>query len=345
MSSSESSIVERIAALNQPQEAPQEAPQATQQEVPQEAPQEAPETAAPVEQEVAEAPEPTAEEIEIGDLNDLANHLGVDPADLYNIAVPYTSEGQKKEFTLGELKDKYQKFEEAESVRLEAQAKLEAYQQAEQQTMAMLEQHAIQADAVTKAMESQLLADFGQVNWQLLQNQNPAEYIRLSQQFNQRQSQIQQMRQDAIKFMEEQAATIKAQREHMTQQRLLREQQALLKAIPEWRDQTVADAERQKLAQYMLARGYSEQEINAVDDHRALLLVRDAMKYREMMSSASEAQKKVMKLAKKIVTPGSRQTRGEQNNEVERGLRRSLKQTGSTQDAAALISLRLGRKK
>lgn len=356
MSTSESDIVARISALNAepaneaPAEQPREPIQQPEREISagpaEDAGDSAPESEGSSEARTdGEASEAAVEEIEIGDLNDLAKHLGVDPAELYDIAVPYTKDGVKQEFTLGQLKDDFQKYQEAETLRAEAQARLDAYRQAEEQANELLQAHAVQANAIAQAMENQLLADFSGVDWARLQASNPSEYIRLSQQFNQRQSQLQNMRQQAFEFAQQQGTQLQAQREQLQQQRLLREQQALLKAIPEWRDPTVADAERQELAKYMLARGYTDAEINAVDDHRALLLVRDAMKYRQMKESGDIAAKKVVKLAKKIVKPGSRQTASETSSDSERGLKRTLKQTGSVQDAASLISLRLGRKK
>ncbi len=354
MSTSESDIVARISAViaepaSEAPAAPEPSPQ-PEREVPsgfvEDAGDSAPETEGSSEAGTdGEASEVGVEEIEIGDLHDLAKHLGVDPADLYNIAVPYTKDGVKQEFTLGQLKDDFQKYQEAETLRTEAQARLDAYRQAEEQANELLQAHAVQANAIAQAMENQLLADFSGVDWARLQASNPSEYIRLSQQFNQRQAQLQNMRQQAFEFAQQQGTQLQAQREQLQQQRLLREQQALLKAIPEWRDPTVADAERQELAKYMLARGYSDAEINAVDDHRALLLVRDAMKYRQMKESGDIAAKKVVKLAKKIVKPGSRQTASETSNDSERGIKKALRQTGSVQDAASLISLRLGRKK
>jgi hypothetical protein len=95
----------------------------------------------------------------------------------------------------------------------------------------------------------------------------------------------------------------------------------------------------------MIERGYTEAEIDAVTDHRAILLVRDAMRYRQQKASGEVAAKKVVKLAKRIVTPGSRQSASEQSSDQERGYRQNLKRSGSVQDAAALIQYRLGRKK
>lgn len=351
MSTSESDIVARISAITNP-EAPVETAERT----------EAPEAnAEPISNEPARDSDPgdagesqgdsgaevssDAEEIEIGDLNGLAEYLQVDPADLYNIAIPFTKNGQKDEFTLGDLKDKYQRFVETEDLRAEAQAQRDAYEAGVQQAQQAAQDYAMQAAAIANAMEQSLLSDFGQINWQALQTQNPAEYIRQQQALAARQNQLHQMKQSAFENIERQKSLIDEQQNHLKSQRLLREQQALLKAVPEWRDQKVADAERQELARYMVERGYSEEEINNVDDHRAILLVRDAMRYRAMESNGKVAAKKVIKLAKKVVTPGTRQTASEQSHDQERGLRQSLKRTGSTQDAAALISARLNKKR
>ena len=349
MSTNESDIVSRIAALNLP------VPSETAEPAP--AVEAAAEPAAEIRDEPVRdidpgpasedipAVESDAEEIEIGDLNDLATHLGVDPADLYNISVPFTKNGQKDEFTLGDLKDKYQRFVETEELRAEAQAQRDAYAEAVQASQQAAQDYSMQAGAVVQAMEQSLLQDFGQINWQHLQATNPAEYIRQQQSLAARQNQVAQMRQQAMQSIEQHKLLFEQQNEHLRTQRLLREQQALLKAVPEWRDQKVADAERQDLARYMVERGYSEEEINAVDDHRAILLVRDAMAYRKLKASGDIAAKKVIKLAKTI-KPGTRQTASEQSNDQERGLRSNLRQSGSIADAAALISnrrLKIGR--
>jgi hypothetical protein len=353
MSTTESSIIERISAHLAPEPKNEPAAQPTEAAAPDAEPAAAPnddsgdagesggEVSALTERGGETDAVADSDEIEIGDLNGLAEYLNVDPADLYNIAIPFTKNGQKDEFTLGDLKDKYQRFEETEALRADAQAQRDAYEAGVQQAQQAAQDYALQASAIAQAMEQSLLADFGQINWQALQQQNPAEYIRAQQALAQRQDQLQKMKQGAWENIEKQKSLFQEQENHFKQQRLLREQQALLKAVPEWRDQKVADAERHELARYMVERGYSEEEINAVDDHRAILLVRDAMKYRAMQSKGEIAAKKVIKLAKNIVKPGTRQTASEQTNDQERGLRKNLKQTGSVQDAAALLSRRL----
>lgn len=347
MSTSTDEIAARISALSAPvetQEPAQEAPQAAQQEAPQESQQEAPQEAQG-ESEQPEQAAPEVEEIEISDLNGLAEHLGVDPADLYNISVPYTQNGEKAEFTLGDLKDKYQRFQETESLRAEAQQRADAYREAQEQVDALHEAHRLHAQAIYQFMEQGLLQDFAGVNWDHLRVANPGEFIRLQQTFQNRQGQLHQMRQDVVRFVEEQDNASRQQKEHLRRQHLIREQDALFRALPSWRDQKAADPERAELSRYLADTGYKESYINEVDDHKFIVLARKAMMFDKMSTQGSVAAKKVVKLAKKIVTPGTRQTSAEQSTDQERSLRKNVRQSGSVQDAAALIQYRLGKKR
>jgi len=298
--SSAPTIEQRIAAVIAPEPA-QPAPEPKPAEPRAEAPQTETPEAAP-----AEAAEEADDFIEVADLNGLAEHLGVDPADLYNIAVPYTKDGEKHEFTLGEIKDKYQQFEEAQTVREQAQRQLDTYREVEQRYVSLIQEQTQQTAAYFANVEKLALQPFQNINWPQLQVSNPAEYIKNMQALQQTQAQLAQMKQAASQNIAAQKQQWEAQQQTVRAERLAREQQALIRAIPEWRDPKVADAERLELSEFMLETGYTADEINNVDDHRALLLVRDAMRFRKAKTSGDVAAKKVVKLAKKLVKPGTR---------------------------------------
>lgn len=344
MSEPAASIEQRISAVLAQETAPQPA-------------QDAPEPAAPVASaapvEAAEAaPEPVTETqeaepevIEIADLDGLAAHLGVDPAELYNVAVPYTKNGERAEFTLGDIKDKFQAFEEANEIREQSSKQLEAYRAAEQRLATMIQEQTAQTAQYVQQVEQMALAPFMNTDWNTLRVQNPGEFINKSQQLQQVQAQLAQMKQRAAESVNGMLEKHKEQQKALMVQREAREQQALLKAIPEWRDPKVADAERLELAEFMLSRGYTVEEIEAVDDHRALLLVRDALRVSKAKDAGSVAAKKVVKLAKKIVKPGSRPSSGDGARTQAAALAKAHQANpGSTDLAAARIALKLGRK-
>jgi hypothetical protein len=187
------------------------------------------------------------------------------------------------------------------------------------------------------------LQPFQNINWPQLQVSNPTEYIKNMQALQQTQAQLAQMKQSASQNIAAQKQQWEAQQQTVRAERLAREQQALLKAIPEWRDPKVADAERLELSEFMLALGYTADEINNVDDHRALLVVRDAMRFRHAKTSGDVAAKKVVKLAKKLVKPGTRTTDPAQTQAARatKAHRADPKNMGA---AADRIKLLLGRK-
>lgn len=339
--SSPQTIEQRIAAVIAPEQPKEQAPEPAKAEAPQ-AP-EAPRAESP-EPEQAEAPEQDAEDyIEIADLHGLAEHLGVDPADLYNIAVPYTKDGEKHEFTLGDIKDKYQQFEEAQTVREQAQRQLDTYREAEQRYVTAIQEQTQQAAAYLQNVERLAMQPFQNVNWAQLEISNPAEHIRLSRAYQQTQAQLAQAKQAAAQNIAAQKQQWDTQQQTIRAERLAREQQALMKAIPEWRDPKVADAERLELSEFMLALGYTADEINNVDDHRALLVVRDAMRFRKAKTSGDAAAKKVVKLAKKLVKPGTRTTDPAQT-QAARAVKAHRADPRNMGAAAERVKLLLGRK-
>lgn len=339
--SSAPTIEQRIAAVIAPEQPnePAKAPEPAKAEAP-----ETPRAEAPTETPEAEAPAEAEEEyLEIADLNGLAEHLGVDPAELYNIAVPYTKDGEKHEFTLGDIKDKYQQFEEAQEVRAQAQRQLDTYREAEQKYVTLIEQQTQQTAAILQNVERLALQPFQNINWPQLQVSNPAEYIKNMQALQQTQAQLAQMKQQASQHIAAQKQQWDTQQQTIRAERLAREQQALMKAIPEWRDPKVADAERLELSEFMLEIGYTADEINNVDDHRALLVVRDAMRFRKAKTSGDVAAKKVVKLAKKLVKPGTRATDPAQT-QAARATKAHRADPRNMGAAAERIRLMLGRK-
>ena len=342
------SIEDRISALNAPEEAPQEA--APQDAAP-EAPQEIAE-AAPQEPEASqeETPEPEAaesapdvEEIEVADIAALAEHIGTDVADLYNVPIPYTKDGERHEFTLGEIKDQLPEFRETLAQREQVQAALKQQQELQAQMQQRFEADRQQVATHLQAAEQALLSDMASINWEQLKQDNPGEWAAKSEEFRRKHGELQRIAQEAASGFSERQKAIAEQTQKQTEEMLQREQQQLLRAIPEWRDDTTAEAERSALVEYMRETGYTSDELNNVVDHRALVIARKAMLYDKYQKNGDVAKKKVVKLAKKIVKPGSRQTAREAQQDREQSLVKAHRANPKSVDAAAArISTRLG---
>lgn len=75
------------------------------------------------------------------------------------------------------------------------------------------------------------------------------------------------------------------------QKYLRSEQDKLRAAIPEWSEPEVAKAEQAKMLSSAKLYGYTEQEVLSTVDHRAIRVLRDATKYRELHREPTPAVK------------------------------------------------------
>lgn len=321
------------------QEEPQTEPQRETQEDPREEPREEPKEE-PKEDEPSEGQETDEEVIEVSDIHDLAKHLGVEPDQLYDVEVPFTIDGERRTFTLGDIKDRMTAESEAEAIAQAAAQEREAYEKARTQGEQTFQAYSQQMAHMLQAMEQKVLQDYQNLDWDGLKAQNPGQWAAKQTELQGVQQWLQQARAQAAQSWKQTHEAWQQQQAQMAEQRLEREQKALFKAIPEWRNQEVADAERRELTDFLLNSGYSREEIEGVADHRAVVLARDAMRYRQQAKKGGAAAKKVLRIAKKVGKPGARQDKSQQSADRGRALAANLRKSGSIDAAAALIAHR-----
>jgi hypothetical protein len=89
-----------------------------------------------------------------------------------------------------------------------------------------------------------------------------------------------------------------------------REQQKVLQEkLPEWRDPQVKAKEAQGIADFLMSRGYSSEELSSLQDARALLIVRDAWKAMQQAKARETAQAKQTKPTPgAVIKPGATKT-------------------------------------
>jgi hypothetical protein len=115
---------------------------------------------------------------------------------------------------------------------------------------------------------------------------------------------------------------------------LQQEQEALAAAIPEWKDSKKAAAEKAMLVQFGQKAGFSPDELKNVLDHRAVVLLRKAALYDQMMSKRGQI-KPVTNNGPRPAKPGAA-GRVSNNTEAMRAQQR-LAKTGRVDDAADAI--------
>lgn len=165
-------------------------------------------------------------------------------------------------------------------------------------------------------------------NWMQLANENPAEYVRQRAMFDLRQQNLQGLEAERRQVAEKQQADeAAAHSEHVEAERAL-----LLDAIPEWKNEKAAAAERRSLVDFGLKSGFVADELSEVTDHRIVAVLRKAMLYDKVMAAKGTARP-VQQQEPKPAQPGAPRT---QTNDFARAQQR-LAKSGDVADAARVF--------
>lgn len=285
-----------------------------------------PATDEPKEADAGDEKEETSNEYQLADV---AKLLGADESSLDvdedgSILVKTKIGGEDGKVKFSDLVKSYQlqghvdkQVREAAEVRKQAQEYAQSVNQQIQVQQAVISQI-----AEAKAIETEL-AQYQNINWQQLIDSDPVSAMKLERQMRDLQGKHGQK----LGEINQAAQYIQQQQQHQSTASLESERQALLKSVPEWSSEATATKEKQAIAADLKARGYSSSDIQNLNDHKAVLLARDAMLYRQMKAAGSIVEKQVRE-APKIIRPGS--TGAKNTNAIQR-IHNEVKRTGSRQ--------------
>lgn len=169
------------------------------------------------------------------------------------------------------------------------------------------------------------------IDWNTLLESDPVEYLKQQHLLNQRQAALAQNQQQQRYLYEQHQAEQRVQFE----QHVMSQREELLAKLPTWKDEQKAAAEREAIKSYLVKEGYSAKDLEAVTDHRAVVMARKAMLYDQMISKAQAATKKVATLPTKVERPGAGET---QQVDKRSSAFNRLSKSGRVEDAAAVFS-------
>lgn len=117
---------------------------------------------------------------------------------------------------------------------------------------------------------------------------------------------------------------------------LQREMEILKQSIPEFNDEKQGRALREKLVSSgQKIYGYTVDELGAISDHRAVRVLTDAIRYREMMDGKTKMEASAKPKQGKVLKAGAKKVG--LKSQAERQARQKLRKTGSLNDAVSLI--------
>lgn len=169
-----------------------------------------------------------------------------------------------------------------------------------------------------------------EIDWPALIERDPQEAMRQQHLLTQRQAALQQTHQQLHQIQQQAAAEQHGQFvEHLTNQR-----DQLIAKIPEWKDEGKRTAETAAIKKYLVDNGYTAAEIDNVADHRAIMNVRKAMLWDQMVSKADAAAKLVANTPKKVERSGTGDTG---STDKRTAAYQNLARTGSVRAGAAVL--------
>lgn len=186
------------------------------------------------------------------------------------------------------------------------------------------QQALIQDIAQLTAIDNQL-AQYQQLNWDQLNENDPVEAQRLFFKQSQLQTQRGQMA-NVLAQKQQQIAQEKAQR---TQQLVQQGQEVLAREIPGWNTDMARD-----ILQSSRDYGFTDVELSQIVDPRVVKALYDANQWRKLQANPASKQK--IAQAKPVVKPGAKDTK-QQATSQSKQMREQLRKTGDGNLAAQLI--------
>ena len=239
-------------------------------------------------------------------------------------------DGKDVSVTLEELQKGYSRTQDYTR---KTQQIAEVRKQVEAETQAVRAERAQYAQLLG-ALQAQLQATEPQVDLDRLYNEDPIEWVRQKEILRERQEKAY-----AIQAEQQRLAQLSQQEQQQAmEQQLIAQKDALLAALPEWKDPNKAKAEKALVVETAKSVGFSEDDLKQVYDHRLVLLLRKAGLYDQMMSKR-QGIKPVVSNGPRPAKPGAA-GRVSTTTESTRAKQR-LAKTGRIDDAASAIELLL----
>jgi len=309
-----------LASLQAPaSEQPEE--QEEQTEVEESTPAQAEQSAESVEQEAANPDGLTADDI-VGD----AQEEQVSEPQTYTVKV----DGVDVQVTQDELLAGYsrtadytRKSQVLAEQRKKADDELAATQQERQRYVSQLEQLNIESD--------KQLDQFKKTDWTKLKSEDINEYMLKRDQYR-------ELQENKRALEEEKNSVLQKQQQEAQMrwtQELTKQQDIMAKKLPEWSDPAKGPKLKQDIKSYALSKGFTDQEVNAMIDARAVEILNYARMYESLL--AAKIANKKSKVVPKVTAPGTPTTKAEINSEKVKQQRARLKRSGKAADAAKLI--------
>ena len=248
-----------------------------------------------------------------------------------------TVNGAEQEVSLDELMKGYsrqsdytRKTQEVSEQRKEFDAMKQNMAQAYQQIQAERQQY---TQALQSLMEGNMagLDKFASVDWEVLKETDPIEYVTRKEEFREAQEQVQNLQRE--QHVAQQRHHAQSQHEH--HQLLQQETTALVTALPDWGDPSKQPKISKSIRSYAMENGFTKEELNSLADHRSILVLLKAQKYDQLQNS--DVRGKKLKNKPRVIRSGTGGDKQADSKSKRTAKMKRLRSSGHVDDAASIL--------
>lgn len=240
-----------------------------------------------------------------------------------------TVDGKPQQVTLDQLKQGY-------SGQAAIQKRFEEVASERKQVAAFVERLKSEAEIVLQTrqrIESGVGIAPPQPPSRELFDRDPIGFMEAKLNYDEKVAEYQQTQQMLAHVQQQQQAQMQAQH----QARIGEEMQYLTQSIPELADPQKATAYRDKLVKGAVEHyGLTAEMVQSESDHRAIRVLNDAIKYREMLAKSQGAQAK-MQTARPVIKAGTKRSDTQSSAKTKQKIVSQMRSTGSVDDVAKFL--------
>ena len=169
------------------------------------------------------------------------------------------------------------------------------------------------------------------IDWNALREEDREEYLVKRAEFQDAKDQIRGFQER--KAQEDHAMQEESQRNYRNM--VAQEHQRMVEQLPEWADQEERTKISADIKNYATSKGFTNDELSVLSDHRYLLTLMKAMKYDSLQSSDIKSKK--LKNKPKVVRAGKGKEKSQTDSKVKAARMKRLRGTGHIDDASVLL--------
>ena len=269
----------------------------------------------------------------VNTISDLAKMFEVEEKELLDNLQIDTGDG--KSVPLSQVISSYKDSPEATRKLADIQAREVAFEAESSQLRIKTDDHIRELALHAQTLLDMTNEEFKDIDWKVLEEQDPQRFLIMKEKQRERgraiQGAIEQMKKVDTNRSEQMVTAANTHRAS--------EMVKLHTKMPAWTDESVAKAAMTETSQFLSEAGFSQEEINAITDHRYLLVAYDAAQYRKLKTQAPGKLEKLRGLPKPkavLRSTARRDTSQDAQQNAQKNFDR-LKKTGEPEDAARLF--------